>query len=209
MSIRTVLFDLDGTLIDTNELIITSFDYTFKKYGITLTKEEIMTFNGPPLKDTFKKVDPNRWEDMLETYREHNLLHHDQHVEIYPNVMETIKQLKEKQIKLAIVTTKMRTGAMMGLDLTKLTPFFESIITFDDVVHAKPHPEPVLKAMNELGGQVESTLMVGDNYHDIEAGRRAGVRTAGVAWAAKGREYLESYNPTYMFEDMKDVLQLI
>src|SRR5699024_2276253 len=137
-------------------------------------------------------------ELMLKTYREHNLLHHDEYVTMYPNVMETIKQLKEKQIKLGIVTTKMRTGAMMVLDLTGLTPFFESIITFDDIVHAKPHPEPVLKGMDELGGHAESTLMVGDNYHDIEAGRRAGVRTAGVAWADKGREYLESYDPTYM-----------
>lgn len=209
MSIRTILFDLDGTLINTNELIVASFNYTFDKYGLTFTEEEIMSFNGPPLKETFKKIDQARKKAMLQTYREHNLLHHDDYVTMYPNVMETIKQLKDKQVKLGIVTTKMKKGAMMGLDLTNLTPFFDSIITFDDIVHAKPHPEPVLKGMEQLQGKAESTLMVGDNFHDIEAGKRAGVRTAGVAWADKGREYLEAYNPTYMLEDMLDVLKLV
>src|SRR5699024_4885489 len=157
---RTVLFDLDGTLIDTNELIVVSFEYTFQKYDLTFTREEVMKFNGPPLKETFHKIDPHRAGAMLETYREHNLFHHDKYLKVYPYVFETIKQLKDKQIKLGVVTTKMRKVAMMGLDFTRLAPFFESIITFDDVLHAKPHPEPVIKAMEQLNAEAQSTLMI-------------------------------------------------
>lgn len=209
MSIRTVLFDLDGTLINTNELIYASFAYTFKQFNLTFTNEELKSFNGPPLIDTFNKVNPEQAEAMFDTYREHNFTHHDEYVEVYPHVLETIKRLKEANIPLGIVTTKMRDGAMKGLDLMELTPYFDTIITLNEVTHAKPHPEPVLKAMKNLHAKPASTLMIGDNYHDIKAGKRAGVKTAGVVWADKGREYLESYQPNYMIEDMRDLLHMI
>lgn len=209
MTIRTVLFDLDGTLIDTNELIYASFEYTFKQFNLTFTNEELKSFNGPPLVDTFNKVNPTQAEAMIDTYREHNFIHHDKYVKVFPHVPETIKRLREANIPLGIVTTKMRQGAIKGLDLTELTPFFDTIITFNEVTNAKPHPEPVLKAMKDLHAEPESTLMIGDNYHDIEAGKRAGVKTAGVAWADKGRAYLEAYHPTYMIEDMRDLFDII
>lgn len=208
-NIRTVLFDLDGTLINTNELIVESFIHTFKQYGLNYTNEEIITFNGPPLDETFKKIDEDRAEDMIKTYREHNFLYHDQYVTPFPHVVETIKTLSEQGLSLGIVSTKMRSGVDKGLAVTGLTPYFSTIITLDDVTRAKPDPEPVLKGMNELGGTPESTLMIGDNSHDIEAGHRASVLTAGVAWAQRGEEYLKQYNPTYILQDMRDLLDLI
>lgn len=95
------------------------------------------------------------------------------------------------------------------MEITNLSPHFDTIVTLDDVTHAKPHPEPVIKAMQLIGAKPETTLMVGDNYHDIEAGKRAGVKTAGVDWSHKGREFLEGYNPTYMIDDMLELLELI
>src|SRR5690625_3678024 len=100
MDIHTVLFDLDGTLIDTNELIIESFKHTFKTFNIPFTDEELSTYNGPPLTDTFKKINPNKVDEMIETYREHNLLHHEQYVKLFPYVIETLKQLQEKDMSL-------------------------------------------------------------------------------------------------------------
>lgn len=209
MNINTILFDLDGTVIDTNELITHSFKYTFEKYGLTFTEEEILTFNGPPLIDTFTKINPNKAEEMVETYRKHNMEHHDDYVTVYPNVIKTLEQLKARDKKLAIVTAKMRSGAIHGLEITGLKPYFDEIVTIDDVINPKPHAEPVEKAMNALEGEQDSTIMIGDNYHDIKSGQNAGVYTAGVAWSIKGKEFLESLNPTYMIEDMKDLLTIV
>lgn len=205
MKIHTILFDLDGTLIDTNELIITSFLHTFEHYKLPMTREETLAFIGPSLKDTFDNVDPEKTEEMIQVYREHNLQHHDNFVEAYPYVVEALKRLKEANIKLGIVTTKMRTGVNMGLKLVGLEGLFDTIITLDDVTHEKPHPEPVIKAMNELDANAASTLMVGDNIHDIAAGQNAGVMTAGVAWSIKGKETLAKLKPTYMLEDIRDL----
>ncbi|WP_060678517.1 pyrophosphatase PpaX [Virgibacillus halodenitrificans] len=208
MNIDIILFDLDGTLIDTNELITASFEHTFKKHNLSFTKEEIMGFNGPPLLDTFHNIDPERADVLVKTYREHNLAEHDRYVKAFPYAVETIQKLKNSGKKVGIVSTKMAKSVHMGLTLTGLEPLFNTIITYDDVQHAKPHPEPVIKAMKELDADGASTLMVGDNYHDIVAGKNAGVQTAGVSWAHKGRDSLLAYKPTYMLEDMRDLLKI-
>lgn len=209
MSIQTVLFDLDGTLIDTNELINVSFEYTFKQYDFDFTKEEILAFNGPPLRETFQRLNPKFADEMIRTYREHNHNIHEEYVKLFPNVLKTLDELKSNDIPIGIVTSKMRDGVQLGLDITGLSTYFETVITVDDVTQPKPHPESVIKAMNDLRGEVDSTIMIGDNYHDIQAGHNAGMVTAGVSWTSKGKEYLEKYKPTYMLEDMQDLLRIV
>lgn len=211
MSIKTILFDLDGTLLDSNELINASFKHTFKTFNFPITSEQIKTFNGPPLRKTFKSFDPERVDDMIKTYREFNISHHDDYVTVFPKVMETIDQLANKDIQMAIVTNKVRDVVKLGLSLTGLDQYFtpKVVITLDDVKHSKPHPEAVIKAMEIVNSDPKSTLMVGDNFHDIEAGHHAGVKTAGVAWSDKGRDFLQQYKPTYMLESMTDLLRLI
>lgn len=209
MSIQTVLFDLDGTILDSNELILRSFEYTFEKYNFSFTREELKEFNGPPLVDTFKKYNPGYEEEMVKIYREHNHAIHEQYVKLFPNVIETLEELQGNDIDMGIVTAKMRVAVDLGMELTGLDRYFETIVTVDDITHAKPHPESVIKAMIELNGIAESTLMVGDNYHDILAGKNAGVKTAGVAWTHKGEDFLASYDPTYMLKDMKDLLEIV
>ncbi|GGB53921.1 pyrophosphatase PpaX [Virgibacillus dakarensis] len=209
MSIHTILFDLDGTLIDTNELIIASFEHTFHHYGKPFSREKAIEFIGPPLKESFQQIDPAQVNAMIATYREHNLQHHDEYVTAFPYVVETLTRLKKHGLQLGIVTTKMRHTVNKGLKLTAIDHFFETIITLDDVTHAKPHPEPIVKAMSNLSAQPETTLMVGDNSHDIEAGQNAGVATAAVAWSLRGKEELLAYNPTYMLDDIRDLLTII
>src|SRR5699024_3866917 len=155
MSIETVLFDLDGTLIDTNELIQVSFEYTFKKYNYAFTREEILKFNGPPLWDTFHQLNPESAEEMMKTYQDRNHAHHEQYLKIYPNVLETVKSLKEAGYKLGIVTSKKKAGVDLGLNITGLGQYFDTIITVDDVIHPKPHPESVVKAMRALDATAE------------------------------------------------------
>lgn len=209
MNIETILFDMDGTLIDTNELIFESFKHTFTHYGYDFTDDELKAFNGPPLVDTFKNLNADLADEMVQTYRKHNLANHDQYVKVFPDVLETIEHLYKRNIPMGVVSAKMRTGVELGLELTGLIDFFQTIVAVDDVTHAKPHPEPVIKGMEALHGNASSTLMVGDNYHDIEAGKNAGVQTAGVNWSEKGATYLQQFKPTYMLESMSDLLQLV
>lgn len=212
MNIRTILFDLDGTLIDTNELIIQSFLHTLETYYPGKYKrEDVLPFIGPPLYDTFSALDNDeaRINEMIATYRAFNHAQHDALIREYETVYETIAALHRNGFRLGVVTTKINATAIMGLKRTKLDPFFHCVVGLDDVKNAKPHPEPILKALELLNSKPEEALMVGDNYHDILAGKQAGTKTAGVAWAIKGREYLEKYEPDFMLEKMSDLLRIV
>ncbi|GGD28746.1 pyrophosphatase PpaX [Pontibacillus salipaludis] len=211
MTIRTLLFDLDGTLINTNDLIIASFLHTTETYSDEeYTREDVLKFIGPPLEESLRKINPEAdVEEMMNTYRTHNHENHDRLVEAYDGVVETLEKLKQAGFKLGIVTTKMRQTVDMGIELTHIADKFETIVTLDDVTHAKPHPEPVVRAMKELDAKPEETIMVGDNTHDIESGQNAGTKTAGVAWTVKGRKVLDDLEPDYMLEHISDILKIV
>src|SRR5699024_1521201 len=117
--------------------------------------------------------------------------------------------LQQAGFKLAIVSAKMRAGVNQGLEITNIGSYFDTIITIDDVSNPKPHPESVLKALENLYAQPTQAIMVGDNYHDILSGNKAGTKTAGVAWSVKGEAYLQQYNPTYMLDDMIDLIKIV
>lgn len=208
--INTVLFDLDGTLINTNELIIQSFLHTLNHYyPEKYTREMVLPFLGPTLTETFTAIDETRAEEMIQYYRDFNISQHDLLVTEFPYVNETLVALRDNGIKVGIVTTKVRQVVNKGLDLMKLHGLVDCVITIDDVSQPKPHPEPLLKAMEILQSKPEETIMVGDNYHDIDGGKNAHTYTAGVAWSAKGKAYLEQFHPDYMLETMKDLLDIL
>ncbi|MDF2790622.1 MAG: pyrophosphatase [Neobacillus sp.] len=209
-NINTILFDLDGTLIDTNELIISTYLHTLEKYFPgKYQRQDVLPFLGPTLHEVFGAMDPERVEEMVLAYRTYNLANHDALVKEFVGVMETIETLKKKGYKLAIVTTKREDVAFKGLRLMKLDPFFDVMIAYDHVKKVKPDPEPIFLALEKLDSKPEETLMVGDNFHDVLAGKNAGTKTAGVAWTIKGRDYLAKYEPDYMLENMTDLLSIL
>ncbi|OXM85020.1 pyrophosphatase PpaX [Paenibacillus rigui] len=209
--IQTVLFDLDGTIIDTNELIIQSFLHTFE--GVTpepVTREHIIPNMGRPLVEQMQYfTGRTEVEDLVQKYRAFNVGKHDDLVTEFPRVKETVAQLHAAGIKLGIVTSKVRLTSLMGLKLCGLSDYFQTIVSVDDVQKAKPDPEGIRKAMKELGSSPETTLMVGDSHYDIDAAHNAGVQSAGVAWSMKGIEYLKSYNPTYIIDDITELLPIV
>lgn len=206
----TILFDLDGTLIDTNELIIQSFLHTLQNYYPDQYKrEDVLPFMGPTLVETFGGMNPDKVDEMVKTYRTFNISNHDLLVKEFEGVKETIMALKEKGYKIGIVTSKMSDVVMKGLKLTELDPYFEIIVALDHVEKAKPDPGPILLALEKLDSTPEEAIMVGDNHHDIVGGKNAGVRTAAVAWSIKGREYLAKYEPDFMLENMTDLLEIL
>lgn len=208
--IDTILFDFDGTLLDTNELILQTFMAVLgKHYPGRFDREDCLAFMGPTLRETFEAIDPEMAETLILEYREWNAAMHDEMVTEFPDVTETLRLLKGKGIKLAVVSTKRRDVLARGMKLMDVEDVFDCVIGLDDVSRAKPDPEPLQKAMDMLGSVPASTLMVGDNYHDIEGGKNAGTLTAGVAWSAKGEAFLAKYEPDFMLQGMKDLLDIV
>lgn len=208
--ITTLLFDFDGTLLDTNELIIQTFQYVLgTHYPGKYDRIDILPFLGPTLKETFDSVDLENTELLIEEYRAWNKSMHDELSSEFDGVSETLRLLKTAGMKMAIVSTKKKDMVMRGLGLLDAEGVFDEVIAMDDVVKTKPDPEPILLALNRLGATADEALMIGDNYHDIVGGQNAGVRTAGVAWSAKGEAFLQSFNPDFMLHHISDLLQVV
>jgi len=165
---------------------------------------------GTPLWAQFGEItdDKEEIERMVQTYRTYNLFHHDALVKPYEGVVDEIRRLKSSGKRLGVVTSKLRDGAMRGLRVSGLDEAFDVVIGCDDVTHAKPHPEPVLKAVAELGAKKANTVFVGDSRHDMESGRAAGVKTAAVLWGPFDRADLEDLAPDYWLEKPQDLREL-
>jgi pyrophosphatase PpaX len=211
-AIRTVLFDLDGTLIDSVRLILDSYHHTLATHGLPpRTDDEWLAGVGTPLTAQFAdwRDDPETLKALIATYREYNLTHHDRMVTVYPGVVEVVRALKEDGITTGLVTSKNRAGAVRGLTLAQLEATMDVLVCADEVENPKPHPEPVEKAVRLLGADSRATVYVGDSVHDMLAGRAAGVRTAAALWGPFGRSHLEGAQPDYWLERPDDLLALV
>ncbi|MCJ8015108.1 pyrophosphatase PpaX [Paenibacillus sp. KQZ6P-2] len=209
--IDTILFDLDGTIIDTNELIITSFMHVLEKHQLApLTREQIIPKMGATLEQQLQHFSGmGDTTTLITSYRSYNDEHHDAMVRLFPQVEEVVSQLHAKGLRLGVVTTKNKPGTIRVLELFGLQKYMEAVITLNDVEHPKPHPEPILKALELLGSDPSRTLMVGDSPMDIESAKASGVQSAGVAWSLKGEKALLEHHPDYMLQDMNDLFSLL
>ncbi|HZI21204.1 MAG TPA: pyrophosphatase PpaX [Gemmatimonadales bacterium] len=207
MSLSTFLFDLDGTLIDSIDLILRSYRHTMRTHrGHDPGNDVWMNGLGTPLWVQFRQFteDPAEIEAMVATYRAYNLAHHDEMVRPYAGVVDAVRTLEHRG-KLGLVTSKLRSGALRGLRLAGLEDAFSVIVGADDVTHAKPHPEPVLMALERLGARAADAVFIGDSRHDIECGRAAGVKTAAVLWGPFDRSHLADLDPDYWLETPADL----
>ncbi len=208
---RAVLFDLDGTLIDSVRLILDSYHHTLATHELPArTDEHWLQGMGTPLRVQFKDWahDPARLEAMILTYREYNLLHHDNRIAPYPGVIEMMTTIRAHGLGTGLVTSKNREGALRGLRVSGLEGTMEVIVGADDVTHPKPHPEPVLRALEQLDASPRETLFVGDSVHDMESGRQAGVSTAAALWGPFTREHLTGSQPDHWLERPSDLMAL-
>jgi len=208
---RTFLFDLDGTLLDSIELILTSFHHTSRVHlGRELPNDHWLAGVGTPLRDQLAQVaaSAEALDAMLTTYREYNLTHHDSMAKPFPGVVELVRELHGNGANLALVTSKLRTGAERGLRLLELEGELVVRVCADDVRNGKPHPEPVFRARDALGAPAEDAVFIGDSTHDIEAGRRAGVRTVAVGWGPFPRQALEAAEPDHFIDRPSQLFDL-
>jgi pyrophosphatase PpaX len=208
---NNVLFDLDGTIVDTNELIIESFLHVLNdKLAMQITRDQLIPLMGGPLVDQFQYfTGRSNVDQQVADYRKYNLMRHDEMVSVFPYVNEVVQAFAKHGVKMGVVTTKMRDTTKRVLQMFDLLPYMQTIITLDDVVHAKPHPEPVQRALAALQAEPTETVMVGDSSFDIISAQQAGVWSAGVAWSLKGATALAVYHPDWMLNDMRDLYDIV
>ena len=205
-----VLFDLDGTLIDSIDLILKSAQFAFAKCGIACpTDAEWLTGVGRPLPVMFGHFAPGREPELIAAYREFQLANHDDLVTIYPGVPEMLEQLSTAGHRLGIVTSKVSTLALRGLSLTRIDHHFETIIGMDLCKRHKPDPEPVMIALERLSSGPEGAWFVGDSIHDMESGNAAGVATIGALWGPFNEADLAPSKPAFMALRPNDVVKLV
>lgn len=211
-NVQAVLFDLDGTLLDTDEMIWAGYRHVFSKYrpDYQLQEKELLEVLGPPLKDIFPRYFEQDVSLLVAEYRAHcATLEAKDYVFLFAEVKETLESLHQRGYKMGIVTTKFVQGAKEGLVDFGLDHYFDVIIGLDSVSQHKPHPEGVLLALETLGVSPENAIFVGDNATDIEAGNQAGVKSIGIGWSRKGVAHIEQANPYTMIGNMARLLDVI
>ena len=208
---ETYLFDLDGTLLDSIELIFRCYRHAAARHLPELPPDEVWRDGlGTPLRAQFRAVtdDPELIERMVVTYREFHHAHHDEAVRLFPGIEPVLASLAASKASLGVVTSKLRPGAERGLRLVGLVDRFDVIVTADDVERAKPDPEPVVEAVARLGTDRRATVFIGDSPHDIASGRAAGVATGAVGWGPFDEPTLRAARPDHFLATPEKILQL-
>jgi pyrophosphatase PpaX len=183
MRYPTVLFDLDGTLVDSGSIILASFKHAARTVLARDVEEEQIAalVGGSNLHDQMRVLSPAHVDELVRVYREHNRPLHDE-LEAFEGVEELVKTLSEQGRKLGIVTAKGRQTVDLAFAVLSLERYFDAVVTADMTDRHKPDPAPVLKALELLESEPADSAFVGDSPYDITAGKAAGVFTVAVSW---------------------------
>lgn len=191
----TWLFDFDGTLVDSVELILDSLRHATRTVLGRVVPDDVLRARvGRPLAEHMRELDAERADDLVAVYREHNMRRHADLLRPYPGVAEMLAGLRGRRARVGIVTSKMRPAVDAGMALVPLGEF-DAIVTCEDTDRHKPDPAPVLRGLELLGAEPETTVYVGDSPYDVRAGRAAGVRTAAALWGAFPAAVLRAEQP--------------
>lgn len=211
--LTTLLLDLDGTLIDSEELILASYRHTMREHlGEEPPDAAWLEGMGRPLHVQLRRFarDEREAEAMLATYTEHNRRHHDRLVGAFPEVRAVVARIRDRGWPLGIVTSKRRASALDGLRACGYpSEWFSVVVAADDVDRHKPDPAPVLEALEAMGSRPARALFVGDSIHDLRAGRSAGTRTAAALWGPYRREDLQAGEPHHWLEGVDELEALL
>lgn len=195
---RLLILDFDGTLADTRTNIVMTMKQTMAHLGYRVASEdEIASTIGLPLDEGFRSllegISEEKVEECTSTYRELFEINRKAYKpSLFPEVMDTLRRLRDAGIVLTIASSRSSRSLNAFLDEMGIRDYFAYILGADKVSHAKPHPEPVLKTLAELGFKAEETLVVGDMPVDILMGKGAGTLTCGVSYGNSSREELLS-----------------
>ncbi len=207
---RCVLFDLDGTLIDSIALIKASFQHaTAEVLGEALPDEVVLADIGMPLREQMRRIAPDRAEALVAAYRAHNIAHHDELLAEYPDVHEVVLELKGRGFALGVVTSKIGSSMHRGLERCGFEGLFDALVSADDVTVHKPAPDPVLEGARRAGVDPGRCVYVGDSPHDVAAAKAADVPSIAVLWGASSEDVLRKSGPDALIARPSQLLALL
>lgn len=213
MAINTILFDFDGTLANTNGLIIESWQYVYRTLlGREAAESDIKATFGEPLAVSMEKAFPGTpVDEAIDIYRGHQKDIYEEMIEAFPGMTELVKGLKEKGFKVAVTTSRLRSSTMIGLRKFGLDGIMDAIVTCEDTDRHKPDPAPALITLEKLDAKPEESLMIGDSMFDIKCAHNAGMKAVLVGWAEAVTE--EDLNgpdaPEYFIRTAEELFDLL
>jgi len=212
-NIKAVLFDLDGTLVDSSEAIIKAVEKVLESKGLTCNRAKVARMIGLPLENIFSVLAPNFSEQeiwqLVHEYRKYYMAHHLENTTIHPSAQMVLRKLKAKGFKLGIITTKYREPVMDVLSHFGISELFDVVVTGYEVIKHKPAPDIVLEAAKRLRVDPKQCVVVGDSPLDVQAGKQAGAFSIALLSTTYTRKQLESTKPTIVIEEFEEILNIL
>jgi pyrophosphatase PpaX len=198
----TAVFDLDGTLADTIDLIVESYQHAFRT---VLGRDEdptvIRSWIGRPLINAFRDHSPEHADELYATYLQWNADNTERLIRGYDGVREVLADLRAAGVRVGVATSKRRESAQQAMDILGLSEHVEDLVAMEDTERHKPDPTPILLCLEHLGRGSNDAVYVGDAVVDVLAGKAAGVDTLAVTWGAGTTEALHGVRPTVVAHD--------
>ncbi len=210
--IKGVLFDFDGTLLNTNQSVCEGYRKLFKTFrpDFPISDDFLRSLLGPSLVQIFPKYFKEDNDTLISIYREGaNSIKDKEHIKPFNNAIETLKTLKEKGYIVAIVSSRKVSSLIDMANLYDMNKYFDLIIGSDSVSKHKPDPEPILLALSKLNLKNDEVIMVGDHGGDIKAGVSANVKAYGVSYSCYGKDNLLKDGATKVIDDLSEVIDIV
>ncbi len=215
MNIKLIIFDFDGTIMDTKKTIVVSKQETLRQMGLAVADEQACADTiGMSAKIGFQKLCPELSDDMIDLCMKKYRDIFDETKKtvppvLFPNMVKILNTLKEKGIVCTIATSRGRKSLVDFLNEMKIADCFSYLLAAEDTTILKPDPEPVIKTLNDLSFNAENTLVVGDMPFDILMGKNAGVYTCGVTYGVSDKNSLLDAGADWIIDDISDLLKVV
>jgi pyrophosphatase PpaX len=210
MRFPVVLFDFDGTVVDSGSMILASFRHATKTVlDRELSDAELLAAVGTPLHVQMRLIDAERADELVDVYRAHNEPLHDA-LQPCDGIMDVLRQLKDEGRRLGIVTAKRGATVELAFAALPLRVYFDVVVAAEDVERHKPAPDPVLVALERLHGQPDEAVYVGDSPFDVAAAKAAGVHSVAVTWGGiYDEEALRAEEPDTVVSTPRELLDVL
>jgi phosphoglycolate phosphatase len=214
MNTNVYIFDFDGTLADSKHCSVVATQEAFKILGLTIPHEKVIEeFMGIPIETSFKKManmelSSSMFEELLHTFRAIYKKYEEELIVTFSFIPEVLKELNQQNNLLFVVSSKKSDVLRRNLQSLHIEEFFDGVMGSDNVSNYKPHPEGILKIIEENCFTTSQCFMIGDSTFDIAMANAAGITSCGVTWGAHSKEMLTEVNPDYLLHNVKDLLHV-